>query len=93
MQKVNVLTIQRISAEDRAKIEAVDPAVQLTDAGGWFDGEYPRNLAGLQRVTLSGAGRHGHREPARSVIACSPRRRSSLAAGHFRSICAPGRRS
>jgi len=30
----------RLSAEDRAKIEAVDPAVQLTDAGGWFDGEY-----------------------------------------------------
>ena len=24
---------------DRAKIEAVDPAIRLTDAGGWFDGE------------------------------------------------------
>jgi phosphoglycerate dehydrogenase-like enzyme len=36
---VNVLTIQRISAEDRARIQAVDPAVRLTDAGGWFDGE------------------------------------------------------
>ncbi|MGH7116768.1 MAG: NAD(P)-dependent oxidoreductase, partial [Stellaceae bacterium] len=39
MQQVNVLTIQRISARDRAKIEAVDPAIRLTDAGGWFDGE------------------------------------------------------
>lgn len=39
MQSVNVLSIQRISAEDRAKIEAVGPAVQLTDAGGWYDGE------------------------------------------------------
>src|SRR5207344_7285 len=39
MQRVNVLSIQRISAEDRAKIEAVDPAIQLTDAGGWYDGE------------------------------------------------------
>ena len=40
MQRTNVLSIQRISAEDRAKIEAVDPAICLTDAGGWFDGEY-----------------------------------------------------
>ncbi len=39
MQKLNVLAIQRISAEDRAKIEAVDPSVALTDAGGWYDGE------------------------------------------------------
>src|SRR5438034_5240315 len=39
MQRTNVLSIQRISAEDRAKIEAVDPAIELTDAGGWYDGE------------------------------------------------------
>jgi phosphoglycerate dehydrogenase-like enzyme len=40
MPVFNVLSIQRISAEDRAKIEAVDSSIQLTDAGGWFDGEY-----------------------------------------------------
>jgi phosphoglycerate dehydrogenase-like enzyme len=40
MQKINVLNIQRLSPADRAKIEAVDPAIRLTDAGGWFDGEY-----------------------------------------------------
>jgi phosphoglycerate dehydrogenase-like enzyme len=40
MQTINVLNIQRLPAADRAKIEAVDPAVGLTDAGGWFDGEY-----------------------------------------------------
>ena len=39
MPSVNVLLIQRIGAADRARIEAVDPAVRLTDAGGWFDGE------------------------------------------------------
>ncbi len=39
MQRVAVLNIQRINAADRAKIEAVGPAIQLTDAGGWFDGE------------------------------------------------------
>ena len=40
MQKIKILNIQRMSAQDRAKIEAVDPAIHLTDAGGWFDGEY-----------------------------------------------------
>ena len=40
MPRINVLNIQRLSAADRAKIEAVDPAIRLTDAGGWFDGEY-----------------------------------------------------
>jgi phosphoglycerate dehydrogenase-like enzyme len=39
MRTVNVLTVSRIGAEERARIEAVDPAVRLTDAGGWFDGE------------------------------------------------------
>jgi len=39
IRNVNVLTITRISADERARIEAVDPAVRLTDAGGWYDGE------------------------------------------------------
>lgn len=39
MIKLEVLSIQRISAEEREMIRAVDPAVRLTDAGGWFDGE------------------------------------------------------
>jgi len=39
MRHVNVLSIQRISAEEKRQIEAVDAAVRLTDAGGWFDGE------------------------------------------------------
>src|SRR5258708_38489863 len=38
MQRINVLSIEYMSAEDRAKIEAVDPAIQLTHAGGWYDG-------------------------------------------------------
>jgi phosphoglycerate dehydrogenase-like enzyme len=36
---VNVLSTQRTSAAERARVEAVDPRVRLTDAGGWFDGE------------------------------------------------------
>src|SRR5437660_11376465 len=40
MPELNILAIQRVSPAERAKIEAVDPGVRLTDAGGWFDGEY-----------------------------------------------------
>jgi phosphoglycerate dehydrogenase-like enzyme len=36
----NILTLTRLSAADRAQIRAVDPTVVLTDAGGWFDGEF-----------------------------------------------------
>ena len=39
MPGINVLAIHRISAADRLKIEAVDRAIRLTDAGGWYDGE------------------------------------------------------
>ena len=39
MRTINLLSIQRISAAERAAIEAVDPAIRLTDAGGWYDGE------------------------------------------------------
>jgi glyoxylate/hydroxypyruvate reductase len=39
MQRIDVLSIQRVGAEDRAKIEAVDPAIRFIDAGGWYDGE------------------------------------------------------
>lgn len=40
MTACNVLSLVRMNAADRARITAVDPAVRLTDAGGWFDGEY-----------------------------------------------------
>ena len=39
MRRVEVLSMQRLSEADRARIAAVDPAIRLTDAGGWFDGE------------------------------------------------------
>src|SRR5439155_16860436 len=40
MRTVNVLAIQRLRGADRARIEAIDPALRVTDIGGWFDGEY-----------------------------------------------------
>ena len=39
MRRVEVLNIQRVSAAERVRIEAVDSAIWLVDAGGWFDGE------------------------------------------------------
>ena len=39
MREINVLSIQRSTPAERARIEAADPAVRLVDAGGWFDGE------------------------------------------------------
>ncbi len=45
MPSVNILSIQRVGAAERARIEAIDPGVRLTDAGGWFDGEYRETWA------------------------------------------------
>ena len=39
MGGLEVLSILRTGAEERAMIQAVDPTIKLTDAGGWFDGE------------------------------------------------------
>lgn len=45
MHGINILTIQRISAGERVKIEAVDPAVQLTDAEAGTTGRFaPRRI-------------------------------------------------
>ena len=40
MPELNILTLMRVSAQQRSRIEGVDPSVRLIDAGGWFDGEY-----------------------------------------------------
>jgi len=64
MRTLEVLTIQRTSDADRARIAAVDPAIRLTDAGGWFDGEirdtWPAYAAG--RYLAPGAEGHGTRQ-------------------------------
>jgi phosphoglycerate dehydrogenase-like enzyme len=40
MPEINIVALTRLSANDQAKIKSVAPTVQLTDAAGWFDGEY-----------------------------------------------------
>src|ERR1700693_2700774 len=71
MQTINVLSIERISAADRAEIEAVDPAIQLTDAGGWYDGEIRETLPAFAsaRYLEPGAMGAGTREERDRLLA------------------------
>ena len=74
MRHINVLSIQRISAEERRQIEAIDPAVRLIDAGGWYDGKFARLGQPLPRcATCRRAPRV--RAAGRSATASSPKRR------------------
>jgi glyoxylate/hydroxypyruvate reductase A len=71
MRTLAILAIQAISNADRARIEAVDPAIRLTDAGGWFDGEiretWPAYAAA--RYLKSGATGRGTREQRDQLLA------------------------
>lgn len=60
---VDILTLQRLRAADRARVAAVDPAVRLTDAGGWFDGEYRETWPAyaVARYVRPGSGGRGTR--------------------------------
>jgi glyoxylate/hydroxypyruvate reductase A len=71
MRRITVLNIQRISAVDRAKIEAVDPTIQLFDAGGWFDGEIRETWPAFtsERYLLPGSTGSGTREQRDRLLA------------------------
>ena len=60
MRQIKVLSLQRISPEAARKIEAVDAAVQLTDAGGWYDGEVRETWPSFSTSRYLGAKAHGH---------------------------------
>ena len=67
MRKINLLNTQRIAAADLARIKSVDPTIELTDAGGWFDGEYletwPAYTAGRYlRPDATGSGTREERD-------------------------------
>ena len=69
---VNVLAIARLSPAERARIAAVDPAVRLTEAGGWFDGEYRDTWPAYtiaRYLASGGAGGHGTREERDRLLA------------------------
>jgi len=71
MPQLNILSLTRLGAEHRAQIEAVDPAVRLTDAGGWFDGEYRCSWPAFtaERYLASGAVGQGTREDRDRLLA------------------------
>ena len=92
MRTINVLAMQRTSAADRTRIEAVDPAIKFIDAGGWFDGEirdtWPAFVRhATWRQVLYGTGTREERD---RLLADAE---VILGGWPFPSICAPGRQS
>jgi len=71
MRTINVLATQRISADDRAKIEASDPEIRLIDAGGSFDGEIGETWTAFAaaRYLPPGATGSGSREERDRLLA------------------------
>lgn len=69
---IDILCISRITPEERARIEAIDPRVRVFDAGGWFDGEmretWPRETT--ERFIPSGSdGGQGTRAERDALLA------------------------
>lgn len=71
MPQLNILALTRLGAADRAKIESIDTSVQLTDAGGWFDGEYRCTWPAFsaERYLAPGAAGQGTREERNRLLA------------------------
>ena len=59
MAALDLLVIQRISPADKARIEAVDPRIRLTDADGWFDGEIRETWPDFTAERYLTPGAHG----------------------------------
>jgi phosphoglycerate dehydrogenase-like enzyme len=71
MRAIEVLSIIRTSAGERAMIEAVDPGIKLVDAGGWFDGEIRETWPAFtsQRYLHPEANGQGSREERDRLLA------------------------
>jgi hypothetical protein len=81
MTSLNILSIQRLSDNERAMIAAVDDSVNLTVAGGWFDGEI--------RDTWPEFAANRYLPAGPNVANFGPTPTSSSVVGRFPSICAP----
>ena len=68
---VNILAIQRLSAADHARIAAIDPTINIIDAGGWFDGEIRETWPAYAAARYLGrnAGGTGTREERNALLA------------------------
>ncbi len=60
MRTVNILAMQRTTPAERARIEAVDPAIRLIDAGGWFDGEIRETWPAFTSARYLGPNANGN---------------------------------
>lgn len=71
MRTLNVLAIQRTTEAERTQITAVDSAIRLTDAGGWFDGEIRETwpAATATRYLAPAAQGHGTRAERDALLA------------------------
>ncbi len=71
MPMLNILTLTRLNAAERSRIEAVDPSVRLIDAAGWFDGEYRKTWPAFtaRRYLTPGANGQGTREERDHMLA------------------------
>ena len=69
----SILTLTRLNAAERARIEAVDPSVRITDAGGWFDGEYRDTWPAFSadRYLAPGAAGQGSRAERDGLLAAA----------------------
>ena len=67
----NILALTPINANDRLLIEAIDPTVHLTDAAGWFDGEYRDTWPpfSAERYLAQGTAGRGTREERDRLLA------------------------
>jgi phosphoglycerate dehydrogenase-like enzyme len=71
MQPITVLALTRLTSTDRSRIEAVSSAIRLTDAGGWFDGEYRETWPAftIDRYLPASATGHGTRAERDALLA------------------------
>ena len=60
MREINVLSMVRTTAADRAAIQAVSSAIRLVDAGGWFDGELRETWPDFTAQRYLAPDSHGH---------------------------------
>lgn len=62
--KLSILSITHTSPAERERIRAVDPAIELTDAGGWFDGEIRATWPAFTAQRYLHSEAHGRGTPA-----------------------------
>ncbi len=71
MRNVSILSLVRLTAQDRARIEATAPGARLTEAAGRFDGEYLETWPAFtaERYIAPGATGQGTRAERDALLA------------------------